>query len=79
MSNDFNILGEDLFGDPVKPIQESITNKRFVFPPFTILDAKQGEWQERKRMWIARGITGELGRTGLGDTSISAVDYFGNG
>ncbi|GAF76771.1 unnamed protein product, partial [marine sediment metagenome] len=41
--NDFNILGEDLFGDPVRPKAESITNKRFIFPPFTILDAKQGE------------------------------------
>ena len=60
--NDFNVLGEDLFGDPVRPKTESITNKRFIFPPFTILDAKQGEWQERKRMWKSLGVEGELGR-----------------
>ncbi len=36
--------------------------ERFVVPPFSILDARQGYWQERKRAWIALGIKGELGR-----------------
>jgi len=36
--------------------------ERFLVPPFSILDARQGYWQERKRAWIALGIQSELGR-----------------
>jgi DNA modification methylase len=36
--------------------------ERFIVPPFSVLDARQGYWQERKRAWIALGIRGELGR-----------------
>ena len=35
---------------------------RFIVPPFSVLDARQGYWQERKRAWIAMGIQSELGR-----------------
>lgn len=35
---------------------------RFVIPPFTILDTRQGYWQDRKREWQAYGIQSELGR-----------------
>jgi ParB-like chromosome segregation protein Spo0J/DNA modification methylase len=35
---------------------------RFVVPPFSVLDARQGYWQERKRAWLALGIQSELGR-----------------
>lgn len=35
---------------------------RFLVPPFSVLDARQGYWQERKRAWIALGIQSELGR-----------------
>lgn len=35
---------------------------RFVVPPFSVLDARQGYWQERKRAWLALGIQGEAGR-----------------
>lgn len=37
--------------------------RRFGVPPFSVLDARQGYWQERKRHWIALGIKGEEGRT----------------
>jgi hypothetical protein len=36
--------------------------ERFGVPPFSVLDARQGYWQERKRAWIALGIQSELGR-----------------
>jgi DNA modification methylase len=36
--------------------------ERFGVPPFTILDARQGYWQDRKRAWLALGIQSELGR-----------------
>ena len=35
---------------------------RFLIPPFSIFDARQGYWQDRKRAWIALGIKSELGR-----------------
>ena len=35
---------------------------RFLVPPFSVLDARQGYWQERKRQWLALGIQSELGR-----------------
>lgn len=45
----------------------SIDNKarleaKFIVPPFSILDTRQGYWQDRKRLWISLGIQGELGR-----------------
>ena len=37
-------------------------NARFVVPPFTILDTRQGYWQERKTAWLSFGIESEIGR-----------------
>lgn len=69
--NDFSLHGHDLFGDAVKPKTNGPVADRFVIPPFTILDAKQGDWQERKRAWAAIGIKGEIGRdaAAFGDCS----------
>jgi len=36
--------------------------ERFGVPPFSVLDARQGYWQDRKRAWLAIGIQSELGR-----------------
>ncbi len=36
----------------------------FGVPPFSVLDARQGYWQDRKRAWISLGIQSELGRGG---------------
>ena len=38
--------------------------ERSVVPPFSVLDARQGYWQERKRFWLALGIQSEIGRGG---------------
>ncbi|KAB7850135.1 pyridoxal-phosphate dependent enzyme [Streptomyces mobaraensis] len=35
---------------------------RFLVPPFDVLDARQGWWQERKRQWLSLGIRSEEGR-----------------
>jgi hypothetical protein len=35
---------------------------RFGVPPFSVLNAREGWWQNRKRAWIALGIKSELGR-----------------
>lgn len=56
------IFGHDLFGEAIKPKPRGPIAERFIFPPFTILDAKQGPWQDRKRAWIECGIQSEVGR-----------------
>lgn len=35
---------------------------RFGIPPFSVLNAREGWWQGRKRAWLALGIRSELGR-----------------
>ena len=35
---------------------------RFLVPPFSVLDSRKGEWQERKRRWLSLGIESEVGR-----------------
>ncbi len=35
---------------------------KFIVPPFSILDTRQGYWQERKQAWLSLGIKSEMGR-----------------
>lgn len=37
---------------------------RFGIAPFSILNAREGWWQERKRQWLSLGIQSEVGREG---------------
>lgn len=57
-----SLYGVDLFGDSMKPKSSGPVADRFVIPPFTVLDGRSGEWQERKRAWISMGINGKDGR-----------------
>ncbi|WP_439579351.1 hypothetical protein, partial [Elioraea sp.] len=63
---------EDAAGAPA-PARGTLA-ARFGVPPFSVLNAREGWWQERKRAWIALGIRSELGRGGnllrLSDTLI---------
>lgn len=59
------IFGYDLFGEVVKPKASGPVAERFTMPPFTILDSRAGEWQERKRAWALLGIESEVGRAGV--------------
>ena len=36
---------------------------RFIMPPYSVLDRKQGSWIRRKKQWLALGIKSELGRS----------------
>lgn len=36
--------------------------ERFGLPPFSVLNAREGWWQDRKRAWLALGIQSEVGR-----------------
>jgi len=48
--------------------------QKFIVPPFSVLDTRQGYWQDRKRTWLAMGIQSEIGREGLTNTSL-AIDH----
>lgn len=51
--------------------------ERFGIPPFSILNAREGWWQDRKRAWLALGIESELGRGDAdpGGSARPAADY----
>lgn len=54
---------EDAAGGTVASSRGTLA-ARFGVPPFSVLNAREGWWQERKRAWIALGIRSELGRGG---------------
>ncbi len=60
-------------GDAHKALAE-----RFGIPPFSVLNAREGWWQNRKSSWIALGIHSEVGRGG-GLTHRIAPDEYRKG
>lgn len=54
------LLEPETTGEPEGPFPNLAD--RFGFPPFSVLDARKGAWQERKRAWISLGIRSEEGR-----------------
>lgn len=58
-----DLYADDLFGASTEPAAAGIVAARFGISPFSILDARGGEWQERKRAWLALGIKSEMGRS----------------
>lgn len=84
---DFDILTEDipeldftgfdidweLPEDKKEPdnVEHSTLTDKFIVPPFSILDTRQGYWQDRKNAWKDLGLKSELGRK---DNLINAPD-----
>jgi hypothetical protein len=75
-------LKVDLFGEPI--IENVLLRKKFLEPPFSVLDTKGGDWQNRKREWKTLGIKSELGRDAEclpsffgGDLDINGLDKYG--
>jgi len=62
--------------DPDQP--RASLSDRFVVPPFTVLDARQGYWRARKEAWYEQGIATEAGRENLDDTVASGWVSRGN-
>lgn len=48
----------------VEYIAQSL-QERFLIPPFSILDTRQGYWQERKRQWYSLGFNSQETREGI--------------
>ena len=57
-----HISSTDLFGEQVSKQTTSALRRRFIFPPFSVINTRDGEWQRRKRLWLKLGIQSELGR-----------------
>lgn len=56
---------EDAPGDaPAGDAPKGNLSDRFMIPPFSVLNAREGWWQNRKKAWLALGIKSELGRGG---------------
>lgn len=57
-----DVDGQDaLFAVEDTPLPVSLAD-RFIFPPFSVLDRRQGVWQDRKRQWMSLGFQSEVGR-----------------
>ena len=59
---DGELTDDDEPGEPAEP--KGNLSERFMIPPFTVLNAREGWWQNRKKAWLAIGIKSELGRGG---------------
>jgi hypothetical protein len=55
---DFTALG----AEKIEAGETAKLSDKFLAPPFSVLDARQGYWKERKRQWLAMGIQSEVGR-----------------
>ena len=63
ISDWFNIKElNDLVEVEEKPKQSGILAERFGIPPFSVLNAREGWWQKRKKAWLELGIQSEIGR-----------------
>lgn len=51
-----------LFGADYQHRAKDVLSSRFLAPPFSVLNTREGWWQERKRQWLSIGIRSELGR-----------------
>ena len=57
-----DVAEDDEPGEATEP--KGNLSDRFMIPPFTVLNAREGWWQNRKKAWLAIGIKSELGRGG---------------
>lgn len=62
---DIDLLGiKDFVLEPADKEANAKMTATFLEPPFSVLNARGGGWQDRKREWISLGIHSELGRGG---------------
>lgn len=57
---------DELLASVVEPPSPSVAlADRFILPPFTVLDARQGYWGDRKARWNSIGLRSHAGRDAL--------------
>ena len=55
------LLGNEEEGEEPEKGKGNLSD-RFLVPPFSVLNAREGWWQDRKRAWLGLGIKSEVGR-----------------
>jgi len=80
-SKELDALASELGAeDPLKDTTDGASlSDRFIVPPFSVLDARQGYWQDRKRAWIATGLKSERGRDATTFHNKTLPDGIGDG
>ena len=58
----FEMEDEPLPGEGENAGSTASLADKFGIPPFSVLNAREGWWQSRKRAWLGLGIKSELGR-----------------
>lgn len=70
--------GADFDTPPAAPaVDKGGLVRRFIQPPFTVIDTRKGEWRDRKRQWVALGVNSGDGRDAE-LTFTSAIGKYGN-
>lgn len=59
---DKDLYGVGMFGDNLAELKSGKLAEDFMIPPLSVMSARDGWWQDRKRAWLALGIKSELGR-----------------
>ncbi|MCL1932352.1 MAG: hypothetical protein FWF53_00860 [Candidatus Azobacteroides sp.] len=61
---EMNFLKDDPEDTAKKAEEKQITKlvETFIIPPFSVLNTRAKEWQERRKQWLDLGIKSELGR-----------------
>ena len=68
-----NNMSTNLFGENIEP--DILIRDKFIEPPWSILDSHGGDWQNRKRRWLALGMKSEEGRDKTFDSMRNFVKY----
>ena len=53
-------MNKDLFGNEI--VKDVLLRDKFLEPPFSVLDTRTSSWQNRKKLWISKGLKSEVGR-----------------
>jgi DNA modification methylase len=73
---DLTGFDKDLILDKYSDYEVGSIRDRFLVPPFSVLNTREGQWQARKAKWLEIGIKSEEGRSddlmGKGLTTLSA-------
>lgn len=64
-------LTSNLSGKEAAKSSAGSLSREFLIPPFSVLSAREGWWQDRKKQWLALGIESEVGR---GDNLLKLSD-----
>lgn len=69
----------DIAADTKESVDHTKLTDKFGVPPFSVLDTRQGYWQERKKQWRGYGIQSEKGRKNNLTYAIDLPSYLDNG